>query len=54
MNNDTFIVRANQRDLYHVSSLKEQTDAVLRSWLGQCYYVYQRHWFNYDAKGRDG
>jgi len=28
------IIRANQRDLYHVSSLKEQTEAVLRSWLG--------------------
>ncbi|TFK76695.1 hypothetical protein BDN72DRAFT_783075, partial [Pluteus cervinus] len=28
------IIRANQRDLYHVSLLKEQADAVLRSWLG--------------------
>ncbi|KAH7929359.1 hypothetical protein BV22DRAFT_1057113 [Leucogyrophana mollusca] len=28
------IIRANQRDLYHVSSLKEQADSVLRSWLG--------------------
>ncbi|KAK0500621.1 Pex12 amino terminal region-domain-containing protein [Armillaria luteobubalina] len=28
------IVRAHQRDLYHVSSLREQTDSVLRSWLG--------------------
>ena len=28
-------VRANQRDLYHVAALKDQTEAVLRSWLGQ-------------------
>ncbi|KIJ68777.1 hypothetical protein HYDPIDRAFT_82569 [Hydnomerulius pinastri MD-312] len=28
------IIRANQRDLFHVSSLKEQTETVLRSWLG--------------------
>ncbi|KAF6766454.1 peroxisome assembly protein per8 [Ephemerocybe angulata] len=28
------IIRANQRDLFHVSSLREQTDTVLRSWLG--------------------
>ncbi|KAK0455934.1 Pex12 amino terminal region-domain-containing protein [Armillaria borealis] len=28
------IIRAHQRDLYHVSSLREQTDTVLRSWLG--------------------
>ncbi|KXN87554.1 Peroxisome biogenesis factor 10, partial [Leucoagaricus sp. SymC.cos] len=28
------IVRANQRDIYHVSSLREQADNVLRSWLG--------------------
>ncbi|KAF9455466.1 Pex12 amino terminal region-domain-containing protein [Collybia nuda] len=28
------IIRANQRDLYHVSSLREQTESVLRSWLG--------------------
>ncbi|KAK1226993.1 peroxisome biogenesis factor 10 [Marasmius sp. AFHP31] len=28
------IVRAHQRDLYHVSSLREQTDHVLRAWLG--------------------
>ncbi|KAF4623422.1 hypothetical protein D9613_002024 [Agrocybe pediades] len=28
------IIRANQRDLYHVSSLKDQTEGVLRSWLG--------------------
>lgn len=32
-------VRANQRDIYHVSSLREQTEAVLRSWLGQCIRV---------------
>ncbi|KAJ8472458.1 hypothetical protein ONZ45_g16646 [Pleurotus djamor] len=28
------IVRANQRDLIHVSSLKNQVESVLRSWLG--------------------
>ncbi|KII86417.1 hypothetical protein PLICRDRAFT_177963 [Plicaturopsis crispa FD-325 SS-3] len=28
------IIRANQRDTYHVSSLKDQTESVLRSWLG--------------------
>ncbi|KAH6917129.1 peroxisome assembly protein per8 [Coprinopsis sp. MPI-PUGE-AT-0042] len=28
------IIRANQRDLYHVSSLKEHAESVLRSWLG--------------------
>ncbi|KAF7437243.1 peroxisome bioproteinsis factor 10 [Pleurotus ostreatus] len=28
------IIRANQRDLIHVSSFKNQTDNVLRSWLG--------------------
>ncbi|RDB29160.1 Peroxisome biogenesis factor 10 [Hypsizygus marmoreus] len=28
------IIRAHQRDLYHVSSLREQTESVLRSWLG--------------------
>ncbi|KAF9243766.1 hypothetical protein BU15DRAFT_86210 [Melanogaster broomeanus] len=28
------IIRANQRDLFHVSSLKEQAETVLRSWLG--------------------
>ncbi|KAG7450108.1 uncharacterized protein BT62DRAFT_978375 [Guyanagaster necrorhizus] len=28
------IIRAHQRDLYHLSSLREQTDSVLRSWLG--------------------
>ncbi|KAF9229692.1 hypothetical protein BS17DRAFT_744079 [Gyrodon lividus] len=28
------ITRANQRDLFHVSSLKEQAEIVLRSWLG--------------------
>ncbi|KAG1716779.1 hypothetical protein ID866_377 [Astraeus odoratus] len=28
------IIRANQRDLFHVASLKEQVDNVLRSWLG--------------------
>ena len=31
-------VRAHQRDLYHVSSLREQTDTVLRSWLGTSHY----------------
>ncbi|KIM47963.1 hypothetical protein M413DRAFT_439658 [Hebeloma cylindrosporum] len=28
------IIRANQRDLYHVSSLKDQAENVLRAWLG--------------------
>ncbi|KAF7306490.1 Peroxisome assembly protein PER8 [Mycena indigotica] len=28
------IIRANQRDLYHVSSLKDQFEGVLRAWLG--------------------
>jgi hypothetical protein len=28
-------VRANQRDLYHVSSLQEQVETVLRPWFGQ-------------------
>jgi len=28
------IIRANQRDLYHVSSLREQIESVLRPWLG--------------------
>ncbi|KAK7468520.1 peroxisome biogenesis factor 10 [Stygiomarasmius scandens] len=28
------IIRAHQRDLYHVSSLREQAENVLRSWLG--------------------
>lgn len=28
------IIRANQRDLFHVISLKEQVENVLRSWLG--------------------
>ncbi|KAG8220127.1 Pex12 amino terminal region-domain-containing protein, partial [Butyriboletus roseoflavus] len=28
------IIRANQRDLFHVLSFKEQADTVLRSWLG--------------------
>jgi hypothetical protein len=28
-------VRAHQRDLIHVSSLKEQTDNILRSWFGE-------------------
>ncbi|KAF8213652.1 Pex12 amino terminal region-domain-containing protein [Mycena galopus ATCC 62051] len=28
------IIRANQRDLYHVSSLKDQVETVLRAWLG--------------------
>ncbi|TFK30692.1 peroxisome assembly protein per8 [Coprinopsis marcescibilis] len=28
------IIRANQRDLFHVSSLKEQAESVLRAWLG--------------------
>ncbi|PPQ98900.1 hypothetical protein CVT24_003531 [Panaeolus cyanescens] len=28
------IIRANQRDLYHISTLKEQAENVLRSWLG--------------------
>ncbi|KAL6300245.1 peroxisome assembly protein per8 [Sparassis latifolia] len=28
------IIRSNQRDFFHVSSLREQTESVLRSWLG--------------------
>ncbi|KAF9535766.1 peroxisome assembly protein per8 [Crepidotus variabilis] len=28
------IIRANQRDLYHVASLRDQADNVLRSWMG--------------------
>ncbi|KAI0047643.1 hypothetical protein FA95DRAFT_1582596 [Auriscalpium vulgare] len=28
------IIRAHQRDIIHVSSLKEQTENILRSWLG--------------------
>ncbi|KAI0932680.1 hypothetical protein AcW2_001235 [Taiwanofungus camphoratus] len=28
------IIRSNQRDVFHVSSLREQTEGVLRSWLG--------------------
>lgn len=28
------IIRANQRDLYHVSSLRDQAENVLRSWFG--------------------
>ncbi|TFY72232.1 hypothetical protein EVG20_g760 [Dentipellis fragilis] len=28
------IIRAHQRDLIHLSSLKEQTENILRSWLG--------------------
>ncbi|KAG1841308.1 Pex12 amino terminal region-domain-containing protein [Suillus subalutaceus] len=28
------IIRANQRDLFHVASLREQAESVLRSWLG--------------------
>ncbi|KAJ7071378.1 hypothetical protein C8F01DRAFT_1110289 [Mycena amicta] len=28
------IIRANQRDLYHVSALKDQFEGVLRAWLG--------------------
>ncbi|KAJ3554181.1 hypothetical protein NM688_g3238 [Phlebia brevispora] len=28
------IIRSNQRDYFHVSSLREQTDNVLRTWLG--------------------
>ncbi|KAF7367357.1 Peroxisome assembly protein PER8 [Mycena sanguinolenta] len=28
------IIRANQRDLYHVTSLKDQVETVLRAWLG--------------------
>ncbi|KDQ54815.1 hypothetical protein JAAARDRAFT_134918 [Jaapia argillacea MUCL 33604] len=28
------IIRANQRDLFHVASLREQTESILRSWLG--------------------
>lgn len=29
-----YLVRANQRDLYHVSSLRDQTETVIRSWFG--------------------
>jgi len=32
---DCISVRANQRDLFHVASLKEQAEDVLRSWLGE-------------------
>ena len=32
---DSGLVRAHQRDVFHASSLKEQTEAILRSWLGQ-------------------
>ncbi|KAF7798625.1 hypothetical protein EIP86_009847 [Pleurotus ostreatoroseus] len=28
------IIRSNQRDYFHVSTLREQTDNVLRTWLG--------------------
>ncbi|CAL1696607.1 unnamed protein product [Somion occarium] len=28
------IIRSNQRDLFHVSSLREQTENVVRAWLG--------------------
>ncbi|OSX67938.1 hypothetical protein POSPLADRAFT_1129039 [Postia placenta MAD-698-R-SB12] len=28
------IIRSHQRDLFHVSALREQTEGVLRSWLG--------------------
>ncbi|KAG9314678.1 Pex12 amino terminal region-domain-containing protein, partial [Chiua virens] len=28
------IIRANQRDLFHILSFKEQADSVLRAWLG--------------------
>ena len=28
-------VRAHQRDLIHVSSLREQTENILRSWFGE-------------------
>lgn len=37
-------VRAHQRDLIHVSSLREQTENILRSWFGkhlpcECHYL---------------
>lgn len=32
--NDISPVRSNQRDYFHVSSLREQADNVLRAWLG--------------------
>ncbi|KAF8922144.1 hypothetical protein CPB85DRAFT_23622 [Mucidula mucida] len=28
------IIRAHQRDVYHLSALRDQTETVLRSWLG--------------------
>ncbi len=28
------VVRAHQRDVYHLSALRDQTETVLRSWLG--------------------
>ncbi|KAF9040402.1 hypothetical protein BDZ89DRAFT_1060491 [Hymenopellis radicata] len=28
------IIRAHQRDIYHLSALRDQTETVLRSWLG--------------------
>lgn len=31
-------VRANQRDIYHVSSFREQIENVLRSWLGKALF----------------
>jgi peroxin-10 len=33
------IVRAHQRDLIQVSSFREHTEDVLRSWIGQCSYT---------------
>jgi peroxin-10 len=37
---DRNTVRANQRDLFHVASLREQAESVLRSWLGALPYSF--------------
>jgi peroxin-10 len=37
---DNGAVRANQRDLFHVASLREQAESVLRSWLGALLYSF--------------
>lgn len=39
-NADDYAVRANQRDLFHVASLREQAESVLRSWLGAFSYPF--------------
>jgi hypothetical protein len=35
LNGTVCVVRAHQRDLIHVSSLREQTENILRSWFGE-------------------